>query len=95
MAISSRRQRHDAADIEAGFYEHYKGGLYEVLYVASHTETGEQLVVYQSLRDHRIWVRPATMFFENVVLGGARYPRFTKLLQPSLISFAGISRQAA
>lgn len=91
--MKSQRLRRSNVALEPGFYEHYKGGLYEVLYVARHTETDEDLVVYQSLRDHRIWVRPLAMFLGEVSLGASRYPRFTKLLQPSLISW--LSRQAA
>jgi len=52
--------------IEPGLYRHYKGGLYEVLHLARHSETEEQLVVYRSLSEGGVWVRPAVMFVEHV-----------------------------
>lgn len=59
-------------------YQHYKGGRYEVLSVSPHTETGEELVIYRSLEDGKIWPRPLSMWFEQVVIveGGAVF-RFT------------------
>lgn len=58
-------------------YEHYKGLRYKVLAVACHTETLEELVVYQALYgEKRIWVRPATMFLEYVTIDGKSLPRF-------------------
>lgn len=93
--MKTQRQRRSCAEIAPGFYEHYKGGVYEVLYVARHTETGEEFVVYQSLSDHGVWIRPVAMFRDNVLLGGSRYARFTKLDHPSLVSFAALARWAA
>lgn len=50
-------------------YRHYKGNLYQVLYIALHTETEEPLVIYQALYGERkIWARPLDMFAENVTL---------------------------
>ncbi len=49
-------------DIIPGVYRHYKGGVYRVLYMAKHTETEEQLVVYKSLDNDMYWARPAHMF---------------------------------
>lgn len=63
-----------------GKYRHFKGGEYEVLGVARHSETGEVLVVYCALYgDRELWVRPLTMFSEQVEFGGRKMPRFTKL----------------
>ena len=63
-----------------GLYRHYKGGLYEVLGTARHSETLEPLVVYRALYGaHGLWVRPAAMFTETVVIGGVRQPRFVAL----------------
>ncbi|MDA1354447.1 MAG: DUF1653 domain-containing protein [bacterium] len=63
-----------------GKYRHYKGNEYEVLYVATHTETLERLVVYRALYgDLGIWVRPLTMFNESVVVAGKLIPRFARL----------------
>ena len=66
--------------VPAGLYRHYKGGLYEVLDIARHSETLEPLVVYRALYGaHGLWVRPAAMFTETVVIDGVRQPRFTAL----------------
>jgi hypothetical protein len=63
--------------MEPGTYRHYKGGLYEVLGVARHSETEEPLVVYRALYGERgLWVRPLAMFEETVLVDGARVPRF-------------------
>ena len=63
-----------------GRYRHYKGGEYEVIGVARHSETHEPLVVYRPLRDDAgWWVRPHAMFFEEVVIGGVRQPRFVRV----------------
>lgn len=60
-----------------GLYEHYKGFRYKVLAVARHSETLEELVVYQALYgDRGIWVRPLAMFLENVKIDGRLQPRF-------------------
>ncbi|MBK6009389.1 DUF1653 domain-containing protein [Ramlibacter ginsenosidimutans] len=63
-----------------GRYRHYKGGEYEVIAVARHSETHEPLVVYRPLRDDAgWWVRPHAMFFEEVVIDGVRQPRFVRI----------------
>ena len=63
--------------ITPGRYRHYKGGEYEVLAVARHSETLEAVVVYRPLyNDSGWWVRPYAMFVENVVIDGAERPRF-------------------
>jgi len=55
--------------LQTGIYKHYKGNLYQVLYVATHSETSEKLVVYQCLYDdYSIWLRPYEMFIEQVQL---------------------------
>lgn len=60
-----------------GRYRHYKGGEYEVIGVARHSETHEALVVYRPLyNDSGWWVRPYAMFFEEVEVAGVRQPRF-------------------
>jgi hypothetical protein len=60
-----------------GRYRHYKGNEYEVLGTATHSETGEALVVYRALYGARgLWVRPATMFCESVKVGDESVPRF-------------------
>ncbi len=60
-----------------GRYRHYKGGEYEVIGVARHSETHEALVVYRPLYNTTgWWVRPHAMFFESVAVDGVLRPRF-------------------
>jgi hypothetical protein len=60
-----------------GTYEHHKKMLYKVIAVARHSETLEELVVYQALYgEGGIWVRPVTMFLENIAIEGKTVPRF-------------------
>lgn len=60
-----------------GRYRHYKGGEYEVIGVARHSETDELLVVYRPLyNDSGLWVRPLAMFTETVTHDGETVPRF-------------------
>jgi hypothetical protein len=60
-----------------GRYRHYKGGEYEVIGVARHSETREPLVVYRPLYNASgWWVRPHAMFFEAVQVDGRSRPRF-------------------
>ena len=62
-----------------GRYRHYKGGDYEVLGVARHSESREPLVVYRPLYgESGWWVRPHAMFFEEIEVDGVRRPRFEK-----------------
>jgi hypothetical protein len=69
-----------ASDVPPGRYRHFKGGLYEVLGVAKHSETDEEFVVYQPLYGAGgLWVRPRAMFLETVTAGGAAVPRFQYL----------------
>jgi hypothetical protein len=66
----------------AGRYRHYKGGDYEVIGVARHSETLEPLVVYRPLYgDGGLWVRPHAMFFGDVEVDGHRVPRFAPLAE--------------
>lgn len=60
-----------------GRYRHYKGNEYEVVAIARHSETEEEMVVYRQLYgDHSLWVRPLGMFLEEVQVGGRQVPRF-------------------
>lgn len=66
--------------IEPGRYRHYKGKDYEVISVATHSETSEKYVVYKALYgDYGIWIRPLDMFIEEVVVEGKKQPRFKKI----------------
>ncbi len=63
--------------IRIGKYRHYKGKDYKVIGVARHSETGEDLVVYQKLYDdYALSVRPFAMFIEEVEVNGKKIPRF-------------------
>ncbi len=63
-----------------GRYRHYKGLDYELLGVVRHSETLEPLVLYRPLYGARgDWVRPYTMFFEDVVIDGVKQPRFARV----------------
>lgn len=63
-----------------GKYKHYKGGLYKVLVLVKHSETHEDMVVYQNVEQpEKIWARPLSMFMEQVEVEGKTMPRFTYL----------------
>jgi hypothetical protein len=63
-----------------GRYRHFKGGLYEVIGVARHSETHELLVVYRPLyNESGLWVRPLAMFTESVTVDGRSVPRFARV----------------
>ena len=63
-----------------GRYRHFKGGEYEVIGIARHSETQERLVVYRPLyNDTGLWVRPAAMFIEDVQYEGKSVPRFSRI----------------
>ena len=63
--------------LPTGTWRHYKGRDYEVLGVARHSETGEELVVYRPLYGERgLWVRPLAMFTETVIVDGTPVARF-------------------
>ncbi len=63
--------------IQLGIYRHYKGGEYEVIGTARHSETGELLVVYRPLyNDSGLWIRPYAMFCEAIWLNGQSQQRF-------------------
>ena len=73
--------------LTAGIYRHYKGQRYRVLGTARHSETMEEVVVYQALYgDYGLWVRPATMFCETVELEGEPISRFAlEQAEPDLL----------
>lgn len=63
--------------LRAGIYKHYKGNEYRVIGVAKHSESLEEMVVYQALYGERdLWVRPRAMFEETVEVEGKTLPRF-------------------
>ncbi len=66
--------------VERGRYRHYKGNEYEVIGMAQHSETREMMVVYRPLYgEGAMWVRPAAMFVEDVLIDGKTVPRFMRL----------------
>ena len=65
------------AKIVPGIYRHYKGNLYEVIDSARHTETRESLTLYLALYGERgLWVRPTTMFSDEMIVDGTSQRRF-------------------
>ena len=63
--------------IKKGIYRHYKGNLYEVIGIAKHSETLEEMVVYKALYgDGGLWVRPAKMWNEIIELPQKSVKRF-------------------
>jgi hypothetical protein len=63
--------------LKTGIYTHYKGNEYKVIGCARHSETDEQLVVYQPMYgEGGLWVRPKDMFMEEVEIEGMKRPRF-------------------
>lgn len=68
--------------MKPGTYRHYKGNLYKVIGIAHHSETLEELVVYQTLYhdpefgSNALWVRPKEMFLEEVLVEGRKIKRF-------------------
>lgn len=65
-----------------GRYRHFKGGEYEVLCLARHSETLEEMVVYRALYGAKeVWVRPASMWNGRVERDGKAFPRFTRIAE--------------
>jgi len=65
--------------IKLGKYKHYKGKEYEVIGIARHSETLEELVIYKALyqvEGENLWVRPLKMFLEEIEIEGKKMPRF-------------------
>ena len=67
----------EAKNLKLGIYQHYKGNKYQVIGIAIHSETLEEMVVYKALYGERLtWVRPLKMFLETVEINGKIKPRF-------------------
>ncbi|MBM5575191.1 DUF1653 domain-containing protein [Deefgea sp. CFH1-16] len=67
-------------ELALGEYQHYKGNRYQVIDLAIHSETEEWLVVYRPLYgEGALWVRPYSMFVENMIIDGAPLARFSKV----------------
>jgi hypothetical protein len=68
--------------MELGLYKHYKGNMYEVIGIAKHSETLEEMVVYKATyqeEPYNIWVRPKAMFLEKIEINGNLIERFSKI----------------
>ena len=68
--------------MELGLYKHYKGKIYEVIGLARHSETLEELIVYKATyqtEGENLWVRPRKMFEEEIWTEGHKILRFTKM----------------
>jgi len=66
-------------NLKLGKYKHYKGKEYEVVGIARHSETLEELVVYKALyqkEGENLWVRPLKMFMEDILVEGEKVKRF-------------------
>lgn len=73
--------------VQKGIYRHYKGAYYKVMNVARHSETMENMVVYQALYgDFGLWVRPLEMFCEDIEIDGKLQKRFELIEEEDLLS---------
>ncbi len=72
--------QNEPALVSKGLYQHYKGPLYQVLEIAKHSETEEELVIYRALYGAKgLWARPLVMFSESIESDGQFVPRFKRL----------------
>lgn len=76
--LDEMRQNRVMDTLEPGAYVHFKGGRYDVVGEARHSETEERVAVYRSA-DGSLWIRPLDMFLGDAVVDGVAVPRFTKL----------------
>lgn len=66
--------------MEGKYYRHFKGNIYRVLHIAKHSETLEDMVVYQAMYGERgIWIRPLSMFEEVIERDGKAFRRFSPI----------------
>ena len=83
IAFAARQCKHPPRAffrVLPGRYRHFKGNEYEVLGMARHSETEEEMVVYRALYGERgLWVRPAAMWCETVERDGRVQPRFVRI----------------
>ncbi len=69
------------------YYRHFKGGKYALLGIGYYSETTDEVVIYQALYgDHKIWVRPKSMFFETVTRDGRTFPRFQEITKEEALA---------
>jgi len=80
--MSNLKSASRTSKIRPGIYRHYKGHEYRVVGIAKHSETLEDLVVYEALYENKtstLWVRPFAMFLDEVEWEGRKVKRFTSL----------------
>ncbi len=68
--------------MELGYYKHYKGNVYEVIGIAKHSETLEDVVVYKACyqkEGENLWVRPLKIFEDDVFIENKKTKRFSKI----------------
>lgn len=71
--------------MEERYFIHFKGGLYKMLGTACHSESLENVVVYQALYgSNKIWVRPLDMFFDKIILNGVLVDRFKEITKDEM-----------
>jgi hypothetical protein len=81
-------------NLRKGIYEHYKKKYYEVIDVARHSETLEHVVVYRMLADDfSLWVRPLSMFLEQINIEGTIQPRFKFICSQNAEEFLNTQQQ--
>lgn len=82
-------------EIKIGKHRHFKGNEYEVLCVAKHSETLEDTVVYKALYGNGdVWVRPASMWNEEVEFNGKKVKRFTYIGEENVQRLSGTNNSA-
>lgn len=75
-------------EIKKGYYRHYKGTEYKVLYLGKDSEDKGEIVIYQDVsHEEKIWSRPKKMFLEEVEVDGVKKPRFEFLREEALDSW--------
>ncbi len=66
--------------IELGIYRHYKGNVYEVIALARHSETLEDMVIYRDVTaPEKVWARPASMWNDEIIKDGKTFKRFERI----------------
>ena len=76
------------------YFVHFKGGLYKMIGIAYHSETHEEMVVYQALYgDSKIWVRPKTKFFEKVLFNGTQVNRFKEITKIEMLCLLALRKE--
>ena len=62
----------------ANIWQHYKGGIYNVISLGYHSETQEEMIIYEDMNG-KVWIRPSEMFLEHIEVNGVEVPRFKKV----------------